>query len=70
MEWKIGILLRWMEDINLLSLKPKQIYDEQLKLKKEKVVEKERLYIKGTFFANKVLFGFDDDVILQLCTDC
>ena len=34
------------------------------------MVEKEKLYIKGTFFANKVLFCFDDDAILQLGTDC
>jgi hypothetical protein len=27
------------------------------------------LYIRGTFFANKVLLGFDDDVILWLDTD-
>jgi len=33
------------------------------------MVEKEKLYIKGTFFANKVLFCFDDDAILQLGTD-
>jgi hypothetical protein len=55
--------------INLVYLKPKQINEEQLKLKKEKMVENESLYIKGTFFANKVLLGFDDDVILWLGTD-
>jgi hypothetical protein len=55
--------------INLVYLKPKQINEEQLKLKKEKMVENESLYIKETFFANKVLLGFDDDVILWLGTD-
>jgi hypothetical protein len=35
----------------------------------EKMVENESLYIRGTFFANKVLIDFDDDVILQLGTD-
>jgi len=55
--------------ITLVSLKPKQINEEQLKLKKEKMVENESLYIKETFFANKVFLGFDDDVILWLGTD-
>jgi hypothetical protein len=50
--------------IILVSLTPKQIYKEQLKLKKEKMTEKQRLYIRGTFFVDKVLLGFDDDVIL------
>jgi hypothetical protein len=50
--------------ITLVSLTPKQIYEEQLKLKKENMVKKESLHIKGTFFANKVHLGFDDDVIL------
>jgi hypothetical protein len=27
------------------------------------MVENERLYVRGIFFANKVLLGFDDDVI-------
>jgi len=49
--------------INLVSLTPKQIYYEQLKLKKKNMVENERLYVRGIFFANKVLLGFDDDVI-------
>jgi hypothetical protein len=30
------------------------------------MAEKEIWYIKETFFANKVLSGFDDDVIFQL----
>ena len=55
--------------ITLVSLTPKQIYEEQLKLKKENMVKKESLHIKGTFFANKVHLGFDDDVILQLGID-
>ena len=55
--------------ITLTSLTPKQIYEEQLKLKKQKMVEKESLYIRGTFLANKVFLGFDDDVILQFGTD-
>jgi hypothetical protein len=50
--------------IIFISLTPKQIYKEQLKLKKEKMTEKERLYIRGTFFVDMVLLGFDDDVIL------
>jgi hypothetical protein len=50
--------------ITLVSLISKQIYEDQLKLKKEKIVENESLYIKMTFFANKVLFVFYDDVIL------
>jgi hypothetical protein len=33
--------------IALVSLTCKQIYEEQLKLKKEKMVENERLYIRG-----------------------
>jgi hypothetical protein len=32
--------------ITLVFLTPKQIYDEQLKLKKEKMVENESLYIR------------------------
>jgi hypothetical protein len=46
-----------------------KIYDEQLKLKKRNMAEKEIWYIKETFFANKVLYGFDDDVIFQLDND-
>jgi hypothetical protein len=55
--------------ITLISLTPKQIYKEQLKLKKKEIVEKESLYIRGTLFTNKVLPGFDDDDILRLSTD-
>jgi len=55
--------------ITLIYLTPKKIYKEQLKLKKYKMVENESLYIRGTFFANKVFLGFNDDVILQLGTD-
>jgi hypothetical protein len=33
--------------ITLVSLTPKQIYEEQMKLKKENMVEKESLYIRG-----------------------
>ena len=38
-------------------------------MKKKKMVENDSLYIKEIFFANKVLLGFDDDVILWLGTD-
>jgi len=55
--------------ITLVSLKPKQIYEEQLKLKKEKMVENESLYIRVTLFVNKVLLGFNDDTILQFDTN-
>ena len=55
--------------ITLVSLTPKQIYEEKLKLKKGKMAEKENLFIRGTFFANKVLLGFDDDVIFLLGTN-
>jgi predicted secreted acid phosphatase len=59
-----------MEDfVTLVSLTPKKIYKEQLKLKKGKMNKKERLHIKRAFFPNKVLFGFDDDIILQLGDD-
>ena len=34
--------------ITLVSLTPKQIYKEQLKLKKDKKVEKMSFYIRGT----------------------
>jgi len=33
--------------ITLESLTPKQIYEEQLKLKKKKIVENKSLYIRG-----------------------
>jgi hypothetical protein len=46
-----------------------KIYDEQLKLKKRNMAENEIWYIKETFFANKVLSSFDDDVIFQLDND-
>jgi hypothetical protein len=36
--------------ITLVSLTCKQIYEEQLKLKKEKMVENESLYIRGPSF--------------------
>jgi len=49
--------------ITLASLTPKQIYEEKLKLKEGNMTEKENLYIRGTFFTNKVLLGFDDDLI-------
>jgi len=55
--------------ITLVPLKLKQIYDEQLKLKTEKMIKNESLYIKETFFANEVFPGFDDDVIFQLGTN-
>jgi len=50
--------------INVVSLTPKQIYEEQLKLKKKKMAENESLYIKRIFFANKVFLGFDDDDVI------
>jgi hypothetical protein len=49
--------------ITLVFLTSKQIFEEKLKLKKEKMVGNKSLYIKGTFFNNKVLLGFNDDVI-------
>jgi hypothetical protein len=55
--------------ITLVSLTSKQLYKEQLKLKKGKMAEKENLYIKGTFVANKVLPGFEDNVIFWIGTD-
>jgi hypothetical protein len=48
--------------ISIVPFIIKKIYDEQLKLKKKNIAEKEIWYIKETFFANKVLFGFDDNV--------
>jgi hypothetical protein len=55
--------------ITLVSLTSNQIYDKQLKLKKKKkIVEKESMYIRGTFFTNNVLLSFDD-VILLVGTD-
>jgi hypothetical protein len=33
------------------------------------MAEKESLYIRRTFFANKVLHGFDDNVIFWIGTD-
>jgi hypothetical protein len=70
-----GLINRYSFEINgrpitLVSLTSNQIYDEkELKLKKKKkMVEKESMYIKGTFFTNKVLFSFDD-VILLVGTD-
>jgi len=64
-----GVINRYSFEINrrpitLVSLTPNKIYEEQLKLKKRKIAEKKSLYIKGTFFTNKVLIGFDDDVII------
>jgi len=55
--------------ITLVSLTLEKIYEEHLKLKKEKMVEKESLYNKRTFFANKILFGFNDDVIFWFGID-
>jgi hypothetical protein len=55
--------------ITLVYLIHNQIYEKQLKLKNEKMVENKNLYIKRTFFANKVFLGFDDDVILQFGTN-
>jgi hypothetical protein len=49
--------------IILVPLSSVQIYDEQLNLKMGKMAKKESLYIKKTFFVNKVLLGFDDDAI-------
>ena len=34
-----------------------------------KMAKKKSLYVRKTFFANKVLLGFDDDAIFQLGTD-
>lgn len=55
--------------ITLVPLTVKHIYDEQLKLKTWKMDKKESLCIKKTFFVNKVLMGFDDDIIFLLGTD-
>ena len=49
--------------ITLVPLTIKQIYDEQLKFKKGKMIENESLYVRKTFFANKVLSGYDVDVM-------
>ena len=49
--------------IILVPLSSMQIYDEQLNLKMGKMAKKESLYIKKTFFVNKVLLGFNDDAI-------
>ena len=70
-----GVENRYSSEINeklgtLISLTPSKIHEEQLKLKKGKMAENKNLYIKQTFFANNVLFGFDDDVILQLVLIC
>ena len=64
-----GVTNRYCFDMNgslitLVSLTLQQIYEEQLKLKKENMVEKESLYIKRILFANKVILGFDNDAIL------
>jgi hypothetical protein len=68
-----GLTNRYSFEINgrpitLVSLTSNQIYDKQLKLKKKKIVEKESMYIRGTFFTNNVLLSFDD-VILLVGTD-
>jgi hypothetical protein len=42
--------------ITLVFLTPKQIYDEQLKLKKEKMVENESLYIKRPSLLTRFFF--------------
>jgi hypothetical protein len=55
--------------ITLVSLTSKQIFEEKLKLKKEKLVGNKSLYIKGTFFDNKVLLGFNDDAIFWICSN-
>jgi len=61
--------------ITLVSSTPKQIYKDQLKLKKDKKVENMSFIIRGTipysyaWWSDKVLFSFDDNVILQLSTD-
>jgi hypothetical protein len=54
--------------ITLLSLIPKQIYDEQLKLK-EKMVEKKSMYIRGTslltrFFLVLMMMLFFDLILI------
>jgi hypothetical protein len=43
--------------------------EKQLKLKQGRMVEKESLFIRRIFFANKVLLGFNDDDNFQLGTD-
>ena len=50
--------------VALLPLEPNQIYDKQLKLKKNgRWLNWELVFIRETFFANKVRMSFDDDVI-------
>jgi len=39
--------------ITFVSLISKQIYEEQLKLKKEEIIEKESLYIQGSCFLTR-----------------
>jgi hypothetical protein len=43
--------------------------EKQLKLKQGRMVEKESLFIRRIFFANKVLLGFNDDDNFQLGID-
>jgi len=43
----VGVVTR---HISLVSLTPKQIYEEQLELKKKKMVKKESIYIRGGLF--------------------
>jgi hypothetical protein len=43
--------------------------EKQLKLKQGRMVEKESLFIRRIFFANKVLLGFNDNAIFRFDID-
>jgi len=43
--------------------------EKQLKFKQGRMVEKESLFIRKTFFTNKVLLDFNDDENFQLGPD-
>jgi hypothetical protein len=43
--------------------------EKQLKFKQGRMVEKESLFIRRTFFTNKVLLDFNDDENFQLGPD-
>lgn len=63
-----------MKFVVLLSLSYKQVYEDQLKLKGDKKVEKENLYVRARviqniFLVDKVLQCFDDETLFRSYDD-
>jgi hypothetical protein len=56
--------------ITLVSLTPKQIYEEQLKLNKKKMVEKKSLYLRGPSLLTRIFLVLIIMIFFDLVLIC